>query len=886
MSDTFYRPAGKNDRREVQLLSLAFVFLFASSLAVALAPGVKTGVWKFSIRSFQHFIFLPVWVLGVVIIVRSIRRKFPQRDPFILPIGALLTGWGLIAIWRLSPTFGTRQTGWFLVSAVVLIVLFRAPPDLKWLRHYRYLWLGSGLFLLALTLFFGTNPLGGDPKLWLGCCGLYFQPSEPLRLLLIAFLASYFADRLVFTDKESPPTLRETILPLLIVWSFSILLLFVQKDLGTGSLFVVLLAVLLYIASGKWQVILAATGMTVLGGAIAFLNMDLVRIRIAAWLNPWLDPVGGSYQIVQSLIAFASGGILGTGVGLGEPGLVPAAHTDFIFAAIGEEWGLLGVLAMLSLIAILVARGLKIAAKSQNYFDKLLAAGLSITFGFQSILIIAGVTRLLPLTGITLPFVSYGGSSLLTSFIALGLLLQMSNKATQEPVFSGPLRHTHIGLYAGWLSIGLVLIWWSVYRAPALTGRTDNIRRTLSERYYPRGSIYDSSGKILAESSGTPGDIERSYPNNEITSVIGYQSTLFGVSGIESTMDPVLHGDDGHDPYDLAWSILVNGHPPSGLDITLTLDLALQEAAVNIVGDNIGALILLDSVSGEILSLVTSPGFDPNTLEETWDELILNQNAPLLNRTTQARYQPGMAIIPFLLAWGEDQGRIKLDDDVANAFSSLSVGDQMLECSRTPPPGLPSTIRNALKYGCPGAFARIAEELGSEWLLEAYDVFGFTDEISMRMATAVRIDIDQSRLTSQVDLAGIGQGQLIVTPIQLARAFAALASDGTMPPLHLIRSTRDPVGRWITLEPLGTEETVVSPTIAQRIMDTAQLFQDGVRGFSFSAISGPEGRTSSWFMGSDVEGHILVILLEDGSTTLVESMGQTLLQQVDAIHSP
>jgi cell division protein FtsW (lipid II flippase) len=825
-------------------------------------------------------------VLGVLLIVGSIRKKFPDRDPFILPIGALLTGWGLIAIWRLSPTFGLRQTGWFLLSALVLIALFRAPPDLKWLRHYRYLWLGSGLFLLALTLFFGTNPLGGDPKLWLGCCGLYFQPSEPLRLLLIAFLASYFADRLVFANKKNPPKLRETIVPLLIVWSFSTLLLFVQKDLGTGSLFIILLAVLLYIASGRWHVLLAAAGMTVLGGVIAFLNLDLVRIRIDAWLNPWLDPVGGSYQIVQSLIAFASGGILGTGVGLGEPGLVPAAHTDFIFAVIGEEWGLLGSLAMLGLFALLVARGLKVAAKSQHHFDKLLASGISITFGFQSFLIIAGVTRLLPLTGITLPFVSYGGSSLLTSFIALGLLLQMSNKATQEPEYSTPLRNTHLGLIAGWLSIGLVLIWWSVYRAPALTGRTDNLRRTLSERYYPRGSIYDSKGIILAESSGTAGNIERSYPHNQSTSVIGYQSTLFGVSGIESAMDSVLHGDDGYDPYDLAWSNLLNGHPPSGLDVTLTLDLDMQIAAAKLVGENIGALVLLDSNTGEILSMITSPGYDPNTLDDLWDELILNQNAPLLNRTTQARYQPGMAIVPFLVAWGEDQGQFKLDDDIENAFSSILVGDHDLECSRTPPPISQPTLRNALKYGCPGAFTILSQEQGSAWLLEAYDVFGFTDEILFDMATASEIEIDESLLATHADLAGIGQGQLVITPIQLARAFAAIASDGTMPALKVIQSTRDPVGRWIPQEALGTEEIVISPRIARRIMNASQLFQDGVRGFSFSAVTGPGGQTSSWFMGSDVDGRVLVILLEDGSTTLVENMGQTLFQQVEANQSP
>ena len=249
---------------------------------MALAPSVRSGEWEFSGKVFQHFFILPVWILGNVLLVKSVREKLPNRDPFILPICSLLAGWGMIAIWRLDPTFGIRQTGWFLLASIILVVLFRAPSNLRWLRHHRYLWLGGGLFLLALTLIFGTNPLGGEPRLWLGCCGLYFQPSEPLRLLLIAFLASYFADHLVFRNEHTPSSIIRTVVPLLVVWSFSILLLFVQRDLGTGSLFVILLAVLLYLASKNWLVLLVAAGMTIIAATFAYLNLDIVQIRVDA----------------------------------------------------------------------------------------------------------------------------------------------------------------------------------------------------------------------------------------------------------------------------------------------------------------------------------------------------------------------------------------------------------------------------------------------------------------------------------------------------------------------------------------------------------------------------------------------------------------------------
>jgi peptidoglycan glycosyltransferase len=368
--------------------------------------------------------------------------------------------------------------------------------------------------------------------------------------------------------------------------------------------------------------------------------------------------------------------------------------------------------------------------------------------------------------------------------------------------------------------------------------------------------------------------------------VIGYQSTLFGKSGIESSMDAVLHGDSGHDPYTLAWSTLLKGHPPSGLDITLTFDAELQEYATDLIDSEIGALVLLDSENGEVFTLITSPGYDPNSLEEDWDELIIDESAPLLNRTTQARYQPGMAIVPYLLAWGENNKQFELDDVLENAFSSVIVGDYELECTSPPPPGSPRTLRNALKHGCPGAFASMAQEHGYSWLLEAYDAFGFTDEILVRMGSANAIELDEDPLSVQLELAGIGQGQLVITPIQMAKAFAAVASDGTMPPLRVIRSTRDPDGRWISQEPLGSEETVISSTVAQRVMNVSQLFQDGVRGFSINAITGPEGQTSAWFMGADVEGRILVILLENGTTSQAERMGQELFQHLRAAPSP
>jgi hypothetical protein len=174
-------------RRESHLIYLAFALLCLTALAIAIAPAARVGSWQDASISIQHFIVLPVWALGTYLIRKSLQDHLVKRDPFLLPIALLLVGWGMLILWRIDPIFGAKQTGWFLVASLGLLAILRAPADLKWLRQYRYLWLLGGIFLIVLTLIFGTNPSGGEPRLWLGCCGFYFQPSEPLRLLLVAF---------------------------------------------------------------------------------------------------------------------------------------------------------------------------------------------------------------------------------------------------------------------------------------------------------------------------------------------------------------------------------------------------------------------------------------------------------------------------------------------------------------------------------------------------------------------------------------------------------------------------------------------------------------------------------------------------------------------------
>ncbi|MBU4224496.1 MAG: FtsW/RodA/SpoVE family cell cycle protein, partial [Chloroflexi bacterium] len=402
-----------------RLLKLAALFLFLYSLILTLAPAARERSWAVDYR-WSHWLGFVIWAGLMALTHYQLRRRLPDSDPYLLPLAALLSGWGLLTVWRLDSSLGVRQALWLIVSSGVLILGLRLPADLRFLRRYKYLWLTGGLLLTALTLVFGSNPLGGGPRLWLGCCGVYFQPSEPLKLLLVVYLAAYLADRFhvgtfsrmnVSTFKRANvQTYLPLLLPTLIMTGLALLLLLVQRDLGTASIFIFLYTILLYLASGKKRVLLISLVGLGLAGIAGYFFFDVVRLRVDAWLNPWLDPSGRSYQIVQSLMAIANGGMIGRGPGMGSPGLVPISISDFIFSAISEETGLLGTIGLFALLGLFTAHGMRAALRAPDSFRRLLAAGLTVYLGAQSVLIIGGNLRLLPLTGVTLPFVSYGGS--------------------------------------------------------------------------------------------------------------------------------------------------------------------------------------------------------------------------------------------------------------------------------------------------------------------------------------------------------------------------------------------------------------------------------------------------------------------------------------------
>lgn len=384
-------------------------------------------------RNYTQLWQMGVWGGCALSLHLVLKRRLPSHDPYLLPTTFLLAGWGLNLVERLAPLFADRQNVWLLISTLTVIILLHLPHNLDWLRRHHYTWLFGGIGLLATTFIIGVNPSGTGPRLWLPVGPLwYYQPSELLKILALVFLASYFA--------KHWPTLRPKtehqasiwpnsilLTPVILMFSLCVLILVWQRDIGTATIFFAVCVLMLYLASGKWLV-LGIGGLTLLlFSLLAYTLFDVVALRIQVWLNPWADPDGRSYQIVQSLMAVADGGIIGRGIGEGLPTYIPVVHSDFVFAAIAEEWGLIGVIGLVACLLIIIMRGIRIALQHQDQpFQALLAAGISLLIAVQSLLIIGGTLRLWPLTGVTLPLVSYGGSSLLTTFIAIGLLLIIS----------------------------------------------------------------------------------------------------------------------------------------------------------------------------------------------------------------------------------------------------------------------------------------------------------------------------------------------------------------------------------------------------------------------------------------------------------------------------
>jgi peptidoglycan glycosyltransferase len=379
-------------------------------------------------------------VLGLLIVAHLANRLLARgADGTLLPLAVLLHGMGFVMITRLNDNLAGLQATWtFAAIGVYVATLFlvqRTTDLARW--RWSFLFIGAGLLVAPLVPGLGTT-LGTNAKLWVRVGPIIVQPGEFAKLALALFFAGYLAERgdLIATGNARIGPLRlpnaRDLFPVLLAGGFAVLVMFGQRDLGSALLFFSLFVIMLWMSTERISYLWV--GLVLFAGAawVAWNTFSVVETRVRVWLDPWPEYEGKGYQIIQSVFAMANGGVGGTGLGLGSPDKIPAAQNDFIFAAIGEELGLLGTSAIIITFLLFIGAGLRIAMRTDRPYEKLLATGITAIIGVQAFIIIGGVVRLIPLTGITLPFVSYGGSSLLANYVLLALLVRVGDSTARR----------------------------------------------------------------------------------------------------------------------------------------------------------------------------------------------------------------------------------------------------------------------------------------------------------------------------------------------------------------------------------------------------------------------------------------------------------------------
>jgi peptidoglycan glycosyltransferase len=369
------------------------------------------------------------------IVVRLVARG---ADGTLLPLAALLHGIGFVMIARLDDELAGLQATWSFVAIAAFVGTLLVVQRASDLARYSWLFFFGGAFLLLLPLVPGVGVTINGARIWVSFGPINFQPGEFAKLFLAIFFASYLAERreliAASTWKIGPLRLPEPryIAPIVMAWGFAVVVMVFQRDLGSSLLFFTLFVVMMWVATERVGYLLLGAVMFIGAAYFSWTQFSHVQTRVDNWIDPWADPLGKGYQIIQAIYGLADGGLTGTGLGRGNPGQVPLAENDFIFAAIGEEWGLIGASAVLMAYVLIMGAGLRIALRTDRTFEKLLAVGLTTIVGVQAFIIVAGVMKVVPLTGITLPFVSYGGSSLIANYVLLALLIRLSDSSARR----------------------------------------------------------------------------------------------------------------------------------------------------------------------------------------------------------------------------------------------------------------------------------------------------------------------------------------------------------------------------------------------------------------------------------------------------------------------
>jgi len=858
----------------------------------------------------------------------AVRRLAPGADPALLPVCFALSGIGIAFVLRLAPELAGRQVIWLFVAIAAMIGTLIAVRSVKKLGEFKYTILIAGLILMLLPAFIGTEISGS--KIWLTVGSFSFQPGEIAKILIVLFLAAYLAENREMLSVSGRrvgrinfPDLR-TLVPLIVMWGISMIIVIFERDLGSALLFFGIFIAMLFVATGRMSFVIAAVILAAAGAVLAWSFFGHVQARVNIWLDPFVDAQNTSYQLVQALYSLADGDVLGAGIGRGLPTLIPVVESDFIFVAMAEEMGFLGAAGILLLFVLLAVRGFTIASRAASDTEAFTAVGLTVSIAFQAFVIVGGTTLLIPLTGVTLPFMSQGGTSLLASFIIVALLLRISDSGTglenelQATINldGGVLGRLALGkrltalitilslVFA--LSIGN-LAYQMFIRGEEIRSMPANSHALAREATAQRGAILTADGVVLAQSvPNGDGTYTRVYPQGDLAAhIVGYSSAQFGSTGIEASMQEDLRGETNFS----TWTELLNslaGIQNPGNDVVLTIDSRMQYAAQNALAGYYGGVVVLDARTGELLAAAGSPTFDLNGAEAILEAAGTGgagdpgNPGVLFNRATQGLYSPGSTFKIVTLTGALYSGQVKLTDTF-DAPGTIEIGGAPVINYGNYSYGT-VTVKHGFELSSNTVFAQIADGMGPYTLVSTADAFGFDRPVGRDFLVETSLMPDPKVMT-QWETAWAGAGEPVgehkdspagpqATVVQMAMVGSAIANYGTIMNPYVVGSvvaangaqvsqTRpESFGNVASVSVIGDVQSAMQGVVASGTATAAQISGYTVYGKSGTAETGRD-QPDSWFVGYvEVGGRsvVVAIVLEEAGEGAATPRARDILQ--------
>ena len=874
---------------------------------------------------------VPAGIFVAFVIAHIATRRFaPGADPALLPIAFALSGIGIAFVTRLAPDLAVNQVMWLFLGVAFMVLVLAFVRNLDKVANYKYTLMIAGFLLLLSPLVPGLGQEIYGSRIWLSLGGFSFQPGEIAKIIVVLFLAGYLAQNRemlsVFTVRVGPfrlPDIR-TLLPLILMWGVALLIVVFEKDLGSALVLFFMFLVMLYVATGKKFYLAIGLGLIAVGGVGAFLAFDHVQVRVNTWLDPFADAQNTGYQLTQAIYSIADGDLFGVGLGNGLAEQIPVVESDFIFADIAEEIGLLGAAGVLLLFLCFAIRGFVTAARAKSDVSSFAAVGLTSVIVLQAFIIVGGVTRLIPLTGITLPFISQGGSSLLASFIIVGLLLRCGDEGTgvgQEMTSATSSLHansvlgrvslgkrlSHSMLFCSALFALLVanLTMIMVVQADYYQGMPGNNHSLAKEARTERGTISTYDGVVLAQSVPTEdGTFERVYPAGDLASqVVGYSSARFGTSGIEQAYNDTLKGKENF----ASWTDVLNsfaGIGGAGNDVALTLNSKIQQAAQDALAGRTGACVVMDPDTGAVLAMASSPTYDAADFETVIEQANADSSdTRLINRAIHALYSPGSTFKIVSLATALEDG-VADENTVYDAPGSMEIGNADVVNFDGNSYGR-LTLAQATELSANTAFGQLGVEMGADALVAGAEDFGFNKDIEFALTLYTSLMPDPDDMT-EWETAWAAAGENVgenktanhpspngpqATVLEMALVGSAIANDGTIMQPYIVDGVYNANGeRSFTAQPTKLMQAV-SETTAGRVRDVlvgvvnngtgTDAAIDGVQVAGKTGTAEKVDGNDSWFVGmapADDPRVVVALIIEDGEEGVGAQKAQNVLK--------